>query len=148
MGVNGAQNSYGTQNCRTTYAGCAGATYNICTSPYTAQFSVNNPGSAHLPPSALLPAAGINTFGPTSDIFCLGFQDPANTGISNVNFTNLSDVADIGVTTRARTLTQYLKAAWLASQLTTYTGSVAGNIQGAMWQVSLTGRRRRRAGQS
>ena len=129
-GCSGATGPVGA-NCTTYWSG-------IYTSPYLAQFSVSNPGSANLPPSPLLPPAGINSFGPTVDIYCVDFFNSAILGTSNVYYTNLgSDAADIGITTRSgATLTKYLEAAYLATQLSVYTDATnQGNINGAIWQI-------------
>lgn len=112
--------------------------WSFYTSPYRAKLWVNNPGSANVPPSPLLPQAGVNSFGPTVDIYCVDFFNRANTGTYNVNYTNLgSNAGDIGITTRSGTsLTQYLEAAFLASELVTHTSAAdQGNINGAIWQI-------------
>ena len=134
-GVSGGSSSYSNTNCGTTFT-CS-PSWTFYTSPYFAKFSVNS-ASNNVPPSALLPAAGVNTFGPTNDIYCVDFFDHALTGTSNVYYTNLgSNAGDIGTYTRSgTTLTQYLMAAALASQLSVYPNSTdEGNINGAIWYI-------------
>ncbi len=114
--------------------------WNTYTSPYRAKLWVNDPGSAVVPPSALLPPAGVNSFGPVVDVYCVDFFNYAYTGTSgdNIFYTNLgSNPGDIGITTRSNTsLTQYLEAAYLATQLSVFTDAASqGNINGAIWQI-------------
>ncbi len=126
-GVNGAWSCY------------SGGTINGCfyTSPYKASFKIPS-----LPTNqAYLPSAGVSTFGPTDDIFCVDFIHDANTSSTGYNtyFTNLGhDASSIGVTTRTHTLTQYLEAAWLAQGIEAQSnkGSAAAlDMNGAIWQI-------------
>ena len=83
-GVNGASGSYSNSS-------TGAAPWNVYTSPYRAQFQINQA------PSPLLPPAGTNSFGSTVDIFCVDFNNYANTGTYSANFTNLgsSDLSSI-----------------------------------------------------
>ena len=121
-GVNGAWSSFSN-------SATGPAQWNVYTSPYRAAFQINEAPSPYLPP------AGTSTFGPTVDIFCVDFTHYANTGTYNAYFTNLgTDAADVGITTRTHSLTQYLEAAYLAGAYYTNT-SAAGDINGAIWQI-------------
>ena len=126
MGVNGAWGSYNN-------AGSGGAVWNVYTSPYRAAFWIPS-----LPTdAALLPPAGTDGFGPTTDIFCVDFHHYANTGTNGVFFTNLGDanVGDyLGTYTRNASLTNYLAAAYLAEQIRVRPDS-AGVLTGAIWQI-------------
>ena len=120
------------------HGGCATVWSGIYTSPYRAKLWVNNPGSAN--PSVVSPPAGMNTWGPTVDIYCVDFFNHSISGASNVYYTDLgTDAADIGITTRSgATLIKYEKAAWLASQLRVAANSSAltqAKINGAIWQI-------------
>ena len=131
VGVNGAWSSY--RNSTQTQ------TWNVYTSPYRARFWINSPGSSVVPPSPLLPPAGTNAFGPTSDIFCVDFNHYANTGTYNAYFTNLgTNFADIGTYTRSgNTLQNYLAAAFLSEQIKAVGVNTADakDMNGAIWQI-------------
>ncbi len=130
VGVNGAS---------ATYSDGGSTTWTVYTSPYHSQFWVNSTSSV-LPPSTLLPPAGVNAFGPATDVFCVDFNHDAYIGTTyNAYYTNLgTNAADIGTYTRSgHTLTQYLEAAWLASQISVVGASTgaAADINGAIWQI-------------
>lgn len=129
-GVNGAWAKYsngGTQ------------TWTVYTAPYRARFWVNSSSSV-LPPSTQLPPAGVNAFGPVTDVFCVDFNHESYIGSTyNAYYTNLgTNAADVGTYTRSgHTLSQYLESAWLASQLSAvgYSSAAAADINGAIWQI-------------
>ena len=113
--------------------------WSVYTSPYHAQFWVNS-GSSVVPPSTLLPPAGLNAFGPTTDVFCVDFNHESYIGTTyNTYYTNLgTNAGDLGVYTRSgHTLTQYLESAWLASQIKVVgnASAAAADINGAIWQI-------------
>ena len=99
------------------------------TAPYFMRFKIPT-----LPTNAsLLPPAGTSTWGPTVDIFCVDLYN--NIGIGDqyaANFTNLSGPG-VGVATRARTLTQYLEAAYLAQKIEL--GANKNLYTGAIWNI-------------
>lgn len=130
VGVNGAS---------ATYSDGGSTTWSVYTSPYHAQFWVNSTSSV-VPPSPYLPPAGVNAFGPTTDVFCVDFNHESFIGTTyNAYYTNLgTNAADIGLYTRSgHTLTQYLESAWLASQISVVGNSsaAAADINGAIWQI-------------
>jgi hypothetical protein len=97
-----------------------------------------------VPPSTLLPPAGVDAFGPTTDLFCVDFNHESYLNTTYpVNYTNLgTNAADVGVYTRAGVdqstqLQHYLEAAYLAQQV--YVNGVgsaaAADINGAIWQI-------------
>jgi hypothetical protein len=124
MGVNGAWGSYNN-------TGTGGATWNVYTSPYRAQFAI----PSDVPHDWHLPVNGGSGFGPTEDIFCVDFNHYANTGTSHVFFTNLgTGPGFLGTYTRSNSLQKYLAAAYLAEQIKTNPGN-AGILSGAIWQI-------------
>src|SRR5712672_2128627 len=102
---------------------------------YGAQLAFNSTGSAYYWPNH-----GTTAFGPTVDIFCVDFLHEANTSSAGYNayFTNLSGPLS---NTRSGNKTQYLEAAWLASQMqnygttTTADKSTRAQIHAAMWWI-------------
>jgi hypothetical protein len=124
IGVNGAWGSY-----RNTATGSA--QWNVYTSPYRAQFRI----PSDVPHDWHLPVNGGSAFGPTQDIYCVDFDHYANTGTSNVFFTNLgTNPGDVGVATRSHTLQQYLATAYLAEQIKAHPSN-SGILNGAIWQI-------------
>ena len=125
-GVNGASGRYSN-------ASTGAAPWNVRTSPYRAQFQINE---APLP---LLLPAGTTTFGPTVDIFCVDFNNYAKTGTYGAYFTNLgTNGGDVGKYTRkgtGNTLENYLKAAYLAQKMPVSTAQQVGNLNGAIWYI-------------
>lgn len=127
-GVNGAASKYNN-------TGVNPYQWYVYTSPYRAQFQINQA------PSPLLPPAGTSTFGPAWDIFCVDFNHSANTGTYNAYFTNLgTNASDIGIYTRAgtrNTLENYLAAAYLSERIKAVGVNTpdAGDMNGAIWQI-------------
>jgi hypothetical protein len=102
---------------------------------YGAQFAFNSTGSAYYWPNH-----GTTAFGPTVDIFCVDFLHEAKTSSTGYDayFTNLSGPLS---NTRSNNKTQYLEAAWLATQMqnygtaTTADKSTRAQIHAAMWWI-------------
>jgi len=124
--VGGLQAQTGTGRINNTglYQTSAGGWY---TSPYQATFEIysGTPGIA-------LPVA--NTL---YDIFCVDFYHHDQSYFAN--FSNLSDVASVNTYTRAKDVTRYTMAAWLASQLDVvrplHNSAKNGELNAAIWQV-------------
>jgi PEP-CTERM motif-containing protein len=103
--------------------------------PYGANLQFNSTGNAYYWPNH-----GTTAFGPTVDIFCVDFLHEANTSSTGYNayFTNLSGPL---TNTRSGSQTQYLEAAWLATQMSNYgTATTAdkyarASIHAAMWWI-------------
>jgi hypothetical protein len=101
--------------------------------PYRAQFRINS-ANPYLPPH------GTTAFGPTVDIYCIDFLHTANTSSSGYNafFTRLGEPL---THTRSSNQTQYLKAAWLATQMDGYSATTTAgrtarmNIHAAIWNI-------------
>lgn len=124
MGVNGAWGSYNN-------TGTGGAQWNVYTSPYLASFKI----PSDVPHDWHLPVNGGSAFGPTDDIYCVDFNHYANTGTSQVFFTNLGTGSGfLGTYTRSNSLQNYLAAAYLASQVQLHP-TQAGILNGAIWQI-------------
>ncbi len=101
---------------------------NFYTSPYMEAFKI--PAA---PAGAILPPYGVSSFGPTTDVYCVDFLHEAITGTYNAHFTNLGQNPGwVGTYTRNSSLTAYLEAAWLVTQLTP--ANQVG-INGAIWNI-------------
>ena len=124
VGVNGSWGAYNN-------TGTGAAMWNVYTSPYLAKFKIPT-----LPTNqAQLPPALAGGFGPTADIFCVDFNHYANTGTSNVFFTNLGTGGGyLGTYTRSNNITKYLAAAYLSQQIIA-NPSNSGLLNGAIWQI-------------
>jgi hypothetical protein len=126
QGVNGASSCYS--------PGSMGYSC-FYTNPYYEAFNV----ASATQPLYYLPQSA-TPFGPTYDVFCVDYLDESRTGTYAVNFTNLgTNPLDVGKTTRANSLTQYLESAWLAGKIESgqYAPSSpqAYDIAGAIWQI-------------
>ena len=122
-GVNGAWSTYAN--------GDLTKSWSVYTGPYRAQFQI--PGA----PSPLLPPAGSSSFGPVTDIFCVDFNNEAITSTYTAWFTNLGTDALTDTRLGSSGLSQYLKAAFLAQQIKSYsyTSDQVADINGAIWQI-------------
>ena len=112
-------------------AGGIGA-YQEYTAPYSATFDVTQrfgPG--------LLPQ-GMGAFGPAYDIFCVDMNNNVyfnQTGIASY-FTNLgTDPGAVGSYTRNHSLTDYLAAAYLSSEVPGANDQTKAQLDGAIWQI-------------
>lgn len=111
---NSTNSSMNTGSC---IVGNYGTSGSFCVGPYSAMFSFT----------------GSTPTGPAYDIFCVDFEHAAQAGPYNANFTNVytGDMLKTRVNDRMR----YMKAAWLANQITSANKTSWRNINGAIWNI-------------
>jgi hypothetical protein len=105
-----------------------------------APYSANLQFSGATAPQWAVPAHGTTSFGPAVDIFCVDYNHTVNTasGGYDAYFTSLGGTL---TNTRSASKTNYLEAAWLASQMgqfgttTTSDKAARAEIHAAMWWV-------------
>lgn len=120
-----------------------GGAFTAVTDPYSARFQVvRTPLQGDPLPLNVVTSLTSTGFGPAYDVFCVSLLNGISQGMSNIPsyFTNLgSNAAAIGLYTRPHTLNQYLEAAWLATQIVSFSGATAyrdrAEYSGAIWQA-------------